>query len=144
MLKKLDPSCEISTTDWHYIIKITKDGESRYFGGAGAGTADPMLDTRISERFSFDNSDNDYSTQVTLEKLKKLLSSYANYAEDDFSKYDDILSGDTFEKTIGNGSWMRINIEGTSLSTYAYEVKILGTYSAVSDAWVDGRYISEN
>lgn len=143
--KKLDPTCTIENTSWHWMIKVTKDGQMNYYGGEGRGGNNPMLDTHIHESYRFDGTSDDYYTKANLDNLRQLLLAYAEYGKEDMANNNELLSGETFKKTVGDGAWLRVGIEQSTKITYDYEMKQSNdNYVALSNTWVDGRYISSH
>lgn len=145
--KKLDPTCLVQNNSLHWLIDVTKDGKTEIYGGTGYGTSDPMYDTHIQESYRFDGISNDYytNTKASFDNLKDLLISYAKYAKEDMANNNELLTGDTFKNTVGNGAWLRVGIENSYNVTYDYEMKLSNNhYLALSNVWVDGRYISTN
>ena len=145
--KRLDPNCTVSRGNAHFIINVTQNGETHTYGGAGSGSTNSMYDTHIQDRFTFDGSANDYYPKANLKSLRDLLFQYDAYADEDMKSDLDALEGETFRKAIGNGTWMKVNVEsylGGGGLAYAYELKDNNYTYAVSDAWIDGRYIGEN
>jgi hypothetical protein len=152
--EKLEPSCTCESTSVHYKIKVTYNGESRYYGGAGTGTTNPLYSNRVQTLFLFDGSKADYATKTTLEKLKTKYIEYNKYAVEDAEKYRDLIAGTTFKKTIKTGSWIKVVKEwewDISLG-YAYVTqgdkftdKLDDKYmGSVENVWVDGRYVGKN
>lgn len=147
---RLDPTCTIEGGSVHWEIIITKDGVSKSYGGAGGGGYDPILSSMCDKDFKFDGSDSDFATHATPDLLVNKLKVYGTKAYEEAKQYNDLLRGETFNKTIGKGSWIRIGMEpywvGQAPSkAYAYVTSSLhGShwYGPVTDAWVDGRYIS--
>ncbi len=142
----LDPDCKVEWSSMHYMIKITKDGETRYYGGSGNGGSEPVYSNHIEQLFLFDGSEKDYVGKSTLENIWEKNYEYGEYAREDAAAYRDLLRGKAFSEAIGLGSWIRVGTEGGYVSSYAYvtqgsvytEGKI--PYS-VENVWVDGRYI---
>ncbi len=137
--KKLDPECEVVRDSYyHELVNITKNGETRSYGGQGNGGNNPAMLDSISKVFKFDNSSSDLfgkqSSDLVRENLK-----IKDQAEAEASKYRDLVRGETFRKKIGSGSWIRIEN-----GKYAFVAPFYsGTTKDISDAWVDGRFINE-
>lgn len=143
--KQLEPSCEVTSGGVHWMITVTLNGESRSYGGAGEGGYDPLYSNRVEQAFTFAGED-DLGTHGTIEGYYALLRGYEPIAEADAEAYKNLISGDTFHETIRatGGTWIRIASEGafgygTSLG---YAVPLGKHTMILSDAWVDGRYIS--
>ena len=145
--EQLEPDCEVASTGLHYLIDITFAGETRTYGGAGAGGNDPLYSNRVEQVFTFSGED-DFGTHGTLEGYYTLLRGYEPVAEADAEAYRDLISGDTFHQTIRatGGTWIRIATEGfLGLGASCGYVGPLGDDTmSLSDAWVDGRYISNH
>ncbi len=148
--KRLEPSVEVSSADVHYMITVTYNGETGYYGGSGTGGNDPLYSVHVGKLFTFDGSDEDFSSGKTLEEYCSQLLSYEEVAEEDAEYYRDLVAGDTFLYTIADtgGTWLSVGYDGAMVGTvaYAYVVPTVmyESYCFVSGAWVDGRYIGEN
>lgn len=151
--QKLDPSCELEWGSLHYLIKVTKDGKTKTYGGAGRGSSDPLLSSRVEKLFLFNGSASDYAAQATLELLEKKRTEYGEFAEEDMQRYKDQIFGSIYRQTVAPASWIRVTREGFNLGTskaYAYVTQgerfsddIANEYVfPVEDVWVDGRYIN--
>lgn len=151
--KLLNSSCEVAWGDYHYLVDVTLNGETHSYGGAGKGGSDPLHSNRVKQLFLFDGSKNDYSANTSLQKLSEKRMEYGELAASDAEYYKDLITGDTFTKTIGMGSWIRVGTEGFNISSPSYAYVTQGapytgspedyTFS-VEDIWVDGRYINTN
>lgn len=145
----IDPTCTVESGPTHSDVVITKNGESHTYGGMGRGGTGTLLNDRVEKIFLFDGSEVDYGTNATLKGLLDKLLKYAEMAYEDAAQYEDLLTGDTFRKTIGIGNWLRIGMEPywtdrTPDLAYAYVTQLCsgGMTYICSDAWVDGRYIN--
>ena len=137
--KRLNPNCTIEQTDAHYLIGITWNGETHYYGGAGNGGYDPLYTNHVSPSlFSFQGDANDFATGLTLDRLLNKLKEYDQYADADSDYYEDLLEGDTFHNKVKErgGTWIRIYG-----NKYAYASTSGYTQGGV---WVDGRYVEAN
>ncbi len=152
--KMLDSSCTVSSGVFHYLVDITWNGEKRSYGGAGAGSNHPLDSSYVKETFLFDGSADDLSTNTSMDRLAQQRKEYGDLAEKDAEYYEDLITGATYAKTIGMGSWIRVGTEGFNLSAQSYAYVTRGCrYDAddedarpysVEDIWVDGRYINKN
>ena len=151
--KRLNSSCRVTWGELHYLINVTLNGKTRSYGGAGNGSRDPLRSNHVKKVFLFDGSEKDYATHKSLKKLADKQTEYGKVAEKDSNYYKDMLTGVSFAKTIGMGSWVRVGTEGFNLAARSYAYVTAGcpypysedldyTPSAVKDTWVDGRYIN--
>ena len=145
--KTLDSSCTIhSVANSHWLREISAGGESRFYGGAGAGDSDPVYQDQLSYRFLFDGSADDPANVPDLDSLRSLYTQYQAIGADNVSRLREPIAGQEFVQAIGGGTWVRIAVEGWGGgSSYGYIAYGPGQSPvAVSDAWVDGRYINSN
>lgn len=151
--KMLDPTCKVKTGAYHYLVDVTKDGETHSYGGAGKGGSDPFYSHHIEKLFRFDGSAGDYVGNVTLESLGKKRQEYGALAIEDAKVYRELIAGKAFKNAVGMGSWIRVGTEGLSLSNKSYAYVTLSSQkqywsgeeripAAVEEMWVDGRYIN--
>lgn len=151
--ERLDPSCKLEWGSLHYLINVTRDGETKTYGGAGRGDSDPLLSRRVEKLFLFDGSASDYAAHSSLERLKEKRTEYGEIARADMQGYKDQIQGNIYMQTVAPASWIRVTMEGFSLGTskaYAYVTQgdrfsedVTEEYvSSIQDAWVDGRYIN--
>ena len=145
--KRLDPTCEVSRGGVHWEVEVTKGGETHSYGWAGEGGSGPIFANKASVNFTFDGSTNDLATLNDIATLRDQYLAYITASNADLAVYEDLIQGETFKKTIGPGSWIRVAWEGWGGTTFAYVAGRIpgdtsnGTHTA-SDAWVDGRYIN--
>ncbi|MDO4183397.1 MAG: hypothetical protein Q4E12_07335, partial [Coriobacteriia bacterium] len=148
--KRLNPSCTVSSGIYHYVVEVTLNGETNLYGGAGNGGTEPILSKFVTTTFDFSGSAGDMATYATIDSLGTRYLDYASSSKADLAVYKDQIAGDVFRDTIyaahqGRGSWIRILMEGWlgSSTQFAYEAYgPNGRPTAVSDAWVDGRYVN--
>ena len=143
--KTLDPSCTVQyVNSSHWLREISAGGESKFYGGAGAGDSDPVYQDQLSYRFLFDGSADDPANVPDLDSLRSLYTRYQAIGADNVSRLREPIADPSqeFAQAIGEGTWVRIAVEGSGRTSYGYiaygpsqSPKIL------SDAWVDGRYI---
>ncbi len=144
----LEPDCTIEANDlMHWMIDITYNGETHMYGGAGAGSSDPIFTKYIGTLYTYDGSANDYSVKTLEEKRAKILE-IGTQSEEELSVYRDMITGDIFKETIGKGTWLRVATEGFGYGTaytYVYTQNYQGNIGTVygSEVWVDGRYVNE-
>lgn len=69
--KRLDPSCQVQWDTYHYLVDVTKDGETRTYGGAGSGGNDPLYSNRVEKlsRAYVSYSSNVWAGGVTKDEL---------------------------------------------------------------------------
>ena len=145
--KKLQPDCEISSTNLHWMIDITYNGKTRDYGGAGEGSTHPIYTKFVEKTFRFDGTDQGYGTNLSMPTLKAKRLEYAaksdEFAESSLAK----LSRESVAQAVGDEAWIKIAREGLlgggkAIGYVAYAPDDSIYYA--SDAWVDGRYVNEN
>ncbi|MBR7056754.1 MAG: InlB B-repeat-containing protein [Oscillospiraceae bacterium] len=147
--KKLAPTCETEKGSNHWETKITYNGQTKVYGGAGQGGYEGVIYTkRVSKDFLFDNSEEDRYKTGTLDLYLNKIIEYANIAKQDLEEYRDLIAGDTFKQTIRatGGTWICIGREGLAFDTakaFAYEIPTNNGCRYISNAWVDGRYVGD-
>ena len=160
--KRLDSMAEVSwNEDYHYLVDVTYNGETRSYGGAGTGEGQGISNDKIKQYFTFTNS----SAKLTTDSLKELLKYYASIKMEDDVPREDALTWKSIYDTVGEGSWVRLititGIFGGSGIGYSYlykdgdgdyfstqnagnaggEIYWGGDLGYASDVWVDGRYV---
>ena len=160
--KRLDSTAEVSWNEnYHYLVDVTYNGETRSYGGAGTGEGQGISNDKIKQYFTFTNS----SAKLTTDSLRELLKYYASIKMEDDVPREDALTWKSIYDTVGEGSWVRLititGIFGGSGIGYSYLYKdgdgdYFSTQSAgnaggeiywggdlgyASDVWVDGRYV---
>lgn len=143
---KLNPLAEIEWSNYHYLIEVTLNGESKYYGGAGKGDRNPISTKYFTKIYTFDMLAGDYTLNTSLKSQYDRLMQLKVKADGDAQILIDSLRGSTFNSKIGPGTWIRVAIEGRSTSTFAYVAKgpAEDTHWIASDAWVDGRYVNNH
>ena len=160
--KRLDSTAEVSwNEDYHYLVDVTYNGETRSYGGAGTGEGQGISNDKIKQYFTFTNS----SAKLTTDSLRELLKYYASIKMEDDVPREDALTWKSIYDTVGEGSWVRLititGIFGGSDIGYSYlykkgdgdnfstqsagnaggEIYWGGDLGYASDVWVDGRYV---
>ena len=160
--KRLDSTAEVSwNEDYHYLVDVTYNGETRSYGGAGTGEGQGISTDKIKQYFTFTNS----SAKLTTDSLRELLKYYASIKMEDDVPREDALTWKSIYDTVGEGSWVRLititGIFGGSDIGYSYlykkgegdhfstqsagnaggEIYWGGDLGYASDVWVDGRYV---
>lgn len=138
--EELEPECEATAGSLHYMVDVTFDGETRTYGGAGAGGYDPLYSDRAVATFAFGDS-----PTPDIETICQILKDYDPVAQADAAQYADLISGEIFQETIRatGGTWIQVATEGFGYGTsFAYAVPCGTGIQILSDAWVDGRYIN--
>ena len=160
--KRLDNTAEVSwNEDYHYLVDVTYNGETRSYGGAGTGEGQGISNDKIKQYFTFTNS----SAKLTTDSLRELLKYYASIKMEDDVPREDALTWNSIYDTVGEGSWVRLititGIFGGSGIGYSYlykdgdgdyfstqnagnaggEIYWGGDLGYASDVWVDGRYV---
>ncbi len=143
----LEPECETGSGKNHWEVTVTFNGETKTYGGAGAGGNDPLYTNRIKKDFTFQGESDLFATG-TLDSYYTLLMSYDPIAVADAEVYRDLVTGDTFRQTIGatGGTWMRVAVEGYFGygTSFAYGIPYGDHTDIMTNAWVDGRYIGQH
>ena len=160
--KRLDSTAEVSWNEnYHYLVDVTYNGETRSYGGAGTGEGQGISNDKIKQYFTFTNS----SAKLTTDSLRELLKYYASIKMEDDVPREDALTWKSIYDTVGEGSWVRLititGIFGGSGIGYSYlykdgdgdyfstqnagnaggEIYWGGDLGYASDVWVDGRYV---
>ena len=160
--KRLDSTAEVSWNEnYHYLVDVTYNGETRSYGGAGTGEGQGISNDKIKQYFTFTNS----SAKLTTDSLRELLKYYASIKMEDDVPREDALTWKSIYDTVGEGSWVRLititGIFGGSDIGYSYlykdgdgdyfstqnagnaggEIYWGGDLGYASDVWVDGRYV---
>lgn len=142
---ELAPSCTVDSTGLHYEVQITHNGESHTYGGAGRGGYDPLYSNRVEKAFTF--TDSGCAANGTLDSFCQTLLDYEAVTIADNAQYADLIEGDTFTETIQNSgsTWVRVATEGGLGygTSFAYLMWDGDSVRALSNAWVDGRYVGE-
>lgn len=147
--KRLEPSCVCEDGYNHYEVKVTFNGKTQKYGGAGTGSSNPMYTSYVGSKFTFGPSAPTY----TLDQVKKLLLQYAERADADAKQYLDMLGWEAISKALGYKSgWIRVGTEFNGLLFKSYAFITTGRDSSdpsfifaicAEDVWVDGRYVDE-
>lgn len=157
--KRLDNTAEVSwNEDYHYLVDVTYNGETRSYGGAGTGKGQGISNDKIKQYFTFTNS----SAKLTTDSLRELLKYYASIKMEDDVPREDALTWKSIYDTVGEGSWVRLititGIFGGLGIGYSYlykdgdgdyfstqnagnaggEIYWGGDLGYASDVWVDG------
>lgn len=147
--KEFNSGCTVTSGGVHYLIKITLNGKSRTYGGAGNGSTDEFYTSCIGKNYTFNNSSTDLGTHGSFENSIKRYAEIQTKSSKLIAGFRDQLSGDTFKKKIGNSQWLRAGREGSGGVSYVYITKgsdfsYENAYlSYASSVWVDGRYINQ-
>ena len=145
----IDPNAIISSSFSHaYLdIKFSANDEPVTVGGAGSGGRDAVFTKHLSKLFTFDNSSTDFANKSLNDYKDKLLNLKSQATADAKVLYDQV-AGKTFAEHIAAGNWIKTATEGyfgfgetISYVAAGPEGKNVDTW-IVSDAWVDGRYVS--
>ena len=142
--QEMEPECQVAGGATHALVDVTFEGETRTYGGAGAGGNDPLYSNRIRKVFTFQGTE-DLGRNGTVEDYRDVLLGYQTVASEDLQKYQDLVGGTTFKKTIREtgGTWIRVATEGWGYGqSFGYAVPIGDAVLYVSEGWVDGRYIN--
>lgn len=151
---------------YHWLVDVTYNGETRSFGGAGNIEGQGISKDKILQYYTFKSSD----PKITLNSAYSLLVKYAKVEMDDDIPREDALTWEFMCDTVGDGAWVRLSNShmkagghwSFSDPTYTYlysnentnyisddewgvgyRTYYGGKLGYFRDAWVDGRYINE-
>ena len=148
--RRLQPGVTVAREDVHWLYRISCNGESRVYGGAGYGESDPIYTNHLETLYTFDGASGDWFGKNDLQAYSDKLASFNAIAQADVAPCRDLVEGDTFVDTIcaTGGTWIRIGVEsffgGSTQPTFAYALPSEQGCHVLSDAWVDGRYVNSN
>ena len=147
MAELLEPNCIVDVEGLqHYNVRVTLDGRSEIYGGAGGGGNDPLYSSHVERVFSFDGS-SDCALQGTLDSHCTKLLSYEEVTAADNARYLDMVEGETYRKTIRqiDSTWALVAMEGGFgySDSFAYLSWNGSRVRCLSDVWVDGRYVGK-
>lgn len=151
--KRLDSS---SSYEWssssHYIINVTKDGQTKSYGGEGNGEGQGLSEDKLTRKFTFTSSDE----AISLENIAETLKAYEKVEMPDDIPRDGAVTWKDICDNSGNGTWAKIG--GGYAYFYkkdnqdyfwddewgvGYSLYWGGSLGYASDAWVDGRWVSK-
>ncbi len=141
--ERLEPDVEIrNNPDYHWLIDVTYQGQTKSYGGAGKGNGDSLENRRVEKRFAFDGSANDLAVRGAMQAYYDLLVKYQRIATEDLQAWYDLVSGETYRQTIRatGGTWIRLAVT-TNVADYGYVIPLGSGVRQASEAWVDGKYI---
>ncbi len=139
--KTLAPDCVVENGDYHAQIRVTYQGRSRRYGGAGKNDGEDVIYSKYIETlYRFDGSGGDFAAASSMEAIRSRLSRYAQSTEKELDSLKKMLLGKLRDDAFP-GSWLRVDCwSNNSGSCYAYRTS---RGYALKDTWVDGRYINE-
>ena len=143
-----DPSCTVEMYEISHAHRvITCGAESRIYGGQGEGSSRMIYLGQLTGQFTFSQTENDPAAQADLLRWKAVYEEYEERAKSNAEERRSLISGDKLANSIGSGSWVRVCWEGRDATTYSYMTRDgdsgSGMAYAVSDTFVDGRYVNE-
>lgn len=149
--KILEPNCTITSGGAHPYIRVTFNGVTQQFGGAGGSKTyedtlvctDSIYTKYIEKTFKFDGSSSDYAKNCTYDMVFDKYKEYSAKSTVDMAPLKDLITGETYKKTITKGTWVKV-LDGYSINQIFYGYVYPNSYGSVSslqNAWVDGRYI---
>ena len=146
---RLEPEATISAGMYHHLVRVTYNGKSQDYGGAGnhAGSdVAPIYSKHVDWSYSFDGRIGDWSSNKTLKVMYDKLYNLSVKADQDIKAAQEMLSDQRIRETVGPGAWVRVAQEGVIghhiWHAYAAAAGDGGIVWA-SDAWVDGRYVDD-
>lgn len=143
--KRIDSSCTVTSGYTHAYIDVTYKGETRSYGGAGAGGSDPLYSKFIDWKFKFDGTDQGYGTNLSMEVLRKARTACTTKSNALADAYNAQVGDKALTNIMGDGTWIRAAAEGSSMKSLCYVLPGPdGSSDIASDMWVDGRYINKN
>lgn len=156
---KLNPNVKIAwNNNYHWLIDVTLDGQTKSYGGAGNGGGKSITEDKIKYFFKFDWSDSDALKDMSYEKASSILNEYGAMEIVDDIPVEDKLTWAKVKETVGKeGSYVKIigiyNVYGSSGEDYTFLYDNGSTYEGsdgwsgigyFSDAWFDGRYYNRH
>ncbi len=150
--RTIDPAVSVAwNADYHWLIDVSYNGETRSYGGQGEGGGQGLRDGMVKYFYSFDGSANDMCTKSTFENLRSILDEYGSMDVPEDPKDPDELTWESVCRTVGAaGSYVRVMLVnsifgggGTGFSfLYADDGTTYPRY--MSDVWYDGRYFNRH
>ena len=139
---RMDSSCIVEyDPGTHWMRKITLNGETHYYGGAGKGGKNPVFKNQIAYWFRFNGASDDLAQNLTVEDMEAVLWEYTAIGNRNVEEMEDLIQGNTFTQTIGSGSWLRVRgANGVDYTYYACGAR--GKACSLKNTWVDGRFIN--
>ena len=147
VVQTLEPAAEITDGSSHPYVNVTFNGETKTYGGAGAGDYDDLPLNSVNAFYTFKGDSDDLSKERNLDNYRKMLMDYKSVASEAAQELLDPIDGETYRKTITEtgGTFIKILTEGFITGrSYAYVMpNTYGGVKTLSDTWVKGRYINE-
>ena len=134
--KRLDENAELgSVTGSHSTVKVTHNGETRYYGGQGELICQGIYPDQAIYKFSFTGNDSDLASNTTLASLHEVQEKYCDMeiGPDPFKTQKALTSKD-IKKTVGDGAYVQIRLKGflsDGGGVYSY------LYDNHEDPWFD-------
>ena len=156
--ERLDPNVSVEwSQDAHYLINVTRNGETRSYGGAGTGKGQGIHENQIKYRFSFDNSAGDSYPGISIEAARRWITEYSEIDVPEEPKDQPELTWASVRKTVGrDGSYVKLmlinSIFGFTSDGYTFMYDDGSDYEGTngwgavghfSNAWYDGRYFNK-
>ncbi len=148
LAKNLDDSATWQwNSNYHWLIDVTWNGETKTYGGAGEGGGHALTKDQVTKIYSFDGSSTDQTKVNDLAGCREQICYYGTLPKIEETYEDELTWNDIYE-SVGEEAWLRVyaidSIYGSSHIAFTYFAKMHGAEnpSYFSDAWVDGRYIN--
>ena len=156
--KRLDSGVTTaSNSSSHWLVDITYQGTTKSYGGQGNGGGQGINQDQILYTFLFDGSGKDAATKINMTDLPKRIREYGALTVDtDAGKTIPRLTWATIRKTVGEGSYVRIqlitSIFGGSATGYTYlydngatteGASYMGNVGYMYNTWFEGRYYNK-
>lgn len=149
--KLLDPSASYQwNPNWHWLIDVTCNGETRSYGGQGTGGGQGITEDLIKYRFSFDGSANDAYNIRSLKQISDIICEYGALNVPEEVKDLPELTWQQVSDTVGTeGSYVRLvllhSVWGGSSYGYTFLYDNGVAYPGFfSNVWYDGRYFNSH
>lgn len=155
--KKLDSTVNVSWSSLaHYLIEVTYNGETRFYGGAGTGGGQGIYANQIKYWYLFDGSGEDACMKRNLKDVSEMLWEYGAMEVPEEPTDQPKLTWASVRQTVGKeGAYVKLTLltsvlgGGTDGYTFMYDDGSTGEgqqgWGAVghfSNAWYDGRYFN--
>lgn len=156
--RKLNSAAAVQwSSDAHYLIEVTLNGETRTYGGAGSGGGQGIYANQIKYWYLFDGSSSDAYAKRTLKDVRAMIQDYGAMEVPEEPTDLPKLTWASVRQTVGTeGAYVKLvlitSIFGGSASgyTYLYDDGRTGEGSQgwgaagyFSNAWYDGRYFNK-
>lgn len=155
--EKLDSTVSVSWSSLaHYLIEVTYNGETRFYGGAGTGGGQGIYANQIKYWYSFDGSAEDACMKCNLKDVSAMLREYGAMEVPEEPADQPELTWASVRQTVGKeGGYVKLilltSILGGNTDGYTFMYdngstsegqQGWGSVGHFSNAWYDGRYFN--